>query len=119
MKIYSKRHEQALNYLSKMNEIEKEHLKYVNSQIRKRTDTDKVFARKDAYFNKKEDALYKKYYNQMHKDFGVIKLKDFNNFKNGFVDKQFVNQMYKKQAKNREGENDCKTSKGKLIRKTK
>ena len=98
MKIYSKRHEQALNYLTQINEIEKEHLKYINSQSRKQTDTDKIFARKDACFNKKEDALYKKYYNQMHKDFGVIKLKDFNDFKNGFVDKKFVNKMYRDKA---------------------
>ena len=103
MKIYSKRHERALNLIDNMNKTTKEHMKYLKSQERKPTDSDKVFARKDASFNKKEDELYKKYYDQMQKDFGNIKLKDFRGYKDGFADKHFVNKMYRDKVSKRRG----------------
>lgn len=103
MKIYSKRHQRALNLIDQMNNTTKEHWKYVNKQIKKPTDSSKVFAKKDASFNKKEDELYKKYYDQMHKDFGSIKLKDYKDFKDGFADKKFVNKMYKEKASKKWG----------------
>ena len=104
MKIYSKSHERALSLIDNMNKTTKEHMKYLKKQERKPTDSDKVFARKDASFNKKEDELYKKYYDQIHKDFGNIKLKDFKDYKDGFVDKHFANKMYRDKASKRWGE---------------
>ena len=66
MKIYSKSHERALSLIDNMNKTTKEHMKYLKKQERKPTDSDKVFARKDARCNKKEEEIYNKNYNKIN-----------------------------------------------------
>lgn len=112
MKIYNQRHQQALNLKDKMEKSEKEHLNHINnfekSQSKAKTPQDKkrmndAFWRMEKKYEAKENELYTKFYNHMHKDFDVKNSKiQFTNkkYKDGFVDKKYINDMYRNKVRN-------------------
>ncbi len=111
LKKKSARHEQALKLKKQMDEIEKQHLKHINDFIEfsKTADykKDKIkhnrnFAKEEKALEIKEDNAYEKYYNHMHKDFDIKNSSiDFTKYPEKFVDKKYINDMYKAKARNK------------------
>ena len=92
-----KRCQQALKLRNELDKVSKEHAKYVNSQVKKQTDSDAVFMRKDTAFSKKEDEAYRKYYEHMHKDFkgsDIEKAILSKKYKEMFMDKNLIKDLY-------------------------
>ena len=98
----AKRLEQALKLRDELDKVSKEHEKYVNSQLKKQTDSDAVFSRKDDRFSAKEDKAYRKYYEHMNKDFNgsdIDKAILSGKYKDKFMDKRLINDLYKSKQK--------------------
>lgn len=120
MKIFSKRHQKALQLRQKMEELEKYHLKHIehNEKASKtklykgnKTLNDQQFLQREKQIEAKENALYTEYYNHMNKDFDCNNAKiSFANkkYKDGFVDEKYINDMYKQQAKELAKKNKAK-----------
>ena len=107
MKVYSKEHKQALKLKSDMDNIEKRHLDHINKFdeliTHATSDKDKnriinAWDKIEEKYNKKEDIAYTNYYKFMHKHLDIDKNTDFNKYKEGFGDKKFINEMFKKKV---------------------
>lgn len=102
MKIYSSRHQKALNLVDKLQNVSNKLEKYVDSQVKKQTDSDAIFNKKFNSLSKKEDEAYQMYFNHMNKDFSRKQIEDAissNKYKNKFIDKKLINDLYKNNAK--------------------
>lgn len=102
----------ALNLREYLEIVSNAHINYVDSQVKKQTDSDAVFKRKDQAFSKREDEAYRKYYNHMHKDFTnkeIDRAVLSGKYKDMFMDKALVKDLYKA----KEGKYERKSSKKK------
>lgn len=109
MKIYSKEHEKALKLKENMDLTFQKHLNHINSydDIVKKAKTPEVKKRvisaweaREKKFENKEDVEYADYYNHMHKNFDNETIeKKLIKYKDGFVDKKFINDMFKSKAR--------------------
>lgn len=102
MKIYSKDHQKALNLRNSLEEATVNLNNYVDSQVNRQTDSDALFQKKYNALSKKEDEAYLKYYNHMNKDFSkkqIDKAILSKKYKEKFVDKKLVNDLYRDKTK--------------------
>lgn len=111
MKIYSKEHQKALELKKNMDQIEKEHITFLNNVEKMATKMNTTLKRNnfnnfidhiEKDFNEKEDEAYAKYYNHMHKSLSIGK--DDTTFldkkyKEGFADEKYINDMFRLKAK--------------------
>lgn len=54
------------------------------------------YEKENAELDKAEDKNYKKYYHLMHKEFGEIDLKDYNDLPDKFMDHKLVDRLAKR-----------------------
>lgn len=60
----------------------------------------KLYSKMSKEIENKQDALYSKYYGYIHKDFKPKEIqKNMTNYKEGFVDEKFINDMYNDKIK--------------------
>ena len=125
MKIYSKEHQKALELKKNMDQIEKEHITFLNNAEKmltkmnttlKRNNFDKFFDNIEEDFNKKEDEAYTKYYNHMHRTLSITKDNPtFLNkkYKDVFTDEKYINDMFKLKTKQKKAQHEHKQVKRK------
>lgn len=102
MKIYSKEHQKALNLRSTLEEATAKLSNYVDSQVKRQTDSEILFQKKYNILSKKEDEAYLKYYNHMHKNFTEKQIENAilsKKYRDKFVDKKLINDLYRDKAK--------------------
>ena len=109
MKFVNKNHERAINLKRDLDKVQREHENFISNLEKAESKSKSPTSRKawgkflkagDAEYNAKEDALYRNYYNLMHKNFdGKDIEKNMLNYKDKFVDEKFINDMFKKKAK--------------------
>lgn len=101
----SKKRAKAIKLLTELNEIEKEHLKFIleheKTQKRNKSEGDKPttssFWKLNRSYEEKEDKAYKKYYNFLNSQFDLNQIEsNIQKFKNGFTDQNFIDFMYNK-----------------------
>jgi len=101
-----KKYNEAIYLINRMQTIDKKHLEMIEKfeekekTIQYKTDSEyrkKVnaqFAELDKNYSKKSDEAYKKYYDQINKDFSKTKVNTYLNYKDGFTDKKYVRDLY-------------------------
>lgn len=111
MKIYGKSHERALELKRESDRVYKEHKDFLTRaekmEKNAKTPTEKkvfkkVFRETDRAFNKKENEADKKYYNHIHNNFDLEKVKTRytdKKYKEHFCDEKYINDLYKEKAK--------------------
>lgn len=98
MKIYSNAHKKALELKKNMDNITKEHIKFLDKAEKQHWD--KSFDAVEEGFNRAENEAYAKYYNHMHKSLSLQpKDNTFLKYKEGFADEKYINDMFKQKAK--------------------
>ncbi len=100
MKIYSNAHKKALELKNNMDNITREHEKFLEKA--EKQNWNKSFDAVEAGFNRAEDEAYAKYYNHMHRSLSLTK--DDTTFldkkyKEGFADEKYINDMFRLKAK--------------------
>ena len=110
MKIYNERHQKALYLKNQLDIVQAKQMAHIHEfegrtkgltpDQRKRAT--EAFERVQKKYNERESSAYSQYYNHMHEDFDIkgskISYAD-KKYKNGFTDEKYINDMYRKQAK--------------------
>lgn len=101
-----KKCDKAIYLINRMQTINKKHLEMIEKFEKKEKTmqykTDKDYRKKvnaqfeelDKSYSKKSDEAYKKYYDQLNKDFSKTQVNTFLNYKDGFTDKKYVRDLY-------------------------
>lgn len=105
----SDRRSDALDMVKEMKVLEKKQDKILNAwdkatqsnrQSGRRSIVDNFYSKQSKEIENKQDALYSKYYGHMNKDFKRTDIeKNMLNYKEGFIDKKFINDMYNNKMK--------------------
>lgn len=111
MSTLEKNRKKALRLKREMDEIDRQHKRFVDlvdaeeKARRKKGNfkaSDKMLSKQCSLFAKKEQEAYIKYYKHMNKEFDINNASiSFNNpkYKNGFCDRQFINDMFNNKKK--------------------
>lgn len=89
-----KEQKELLAILDKMENLTKEFNNTI-TQLENKTISKKEFDTQEKFFDKQDDKLYFEYNKLFKSYFGEVAEEEFLKFKNGFVDKNFINYMFK------------------------
>lgn len=107
--IYSKNHQKARDLLQDLNRSQCLHDRHINRFDNKLTELQKkkcsqgdikraedAFLKMEEKYDARDNVAYRAYYDHMHKEFSNKKISEnLKNYNDGFVDKQFVDDLYK------------------------